>query len=295
VFRLRAARTDDANGVLRALAQRDLADYGAEDYTRDVLLDQWRVREFDPARCAAVAEDAGRVIGYAALFAPGEIAFVDPGREGRGVGSALLSWTESRAAAVGRETFRQRVAQGNERAQALLLAAGYRRARTIKRMAVRVADAPPAPPAPPGISLAPLDRNRDAEGLHEADDNAFSGNADYESMPLASFYDEHLASPNVDPRLSRVARRGNKIVGFVVVRRQPQGQGYVDLLAVDPAERRIGLGTALLLAALEAIAQAGCGGAWLEVASDNPAALRLYTRAGMASRGESTVFEKPGR
>jgi mycothiol synthase len=292
VFTLRSSSSDDADEVLRVLAARDFADFGVRDYTREELLDQWRVRDFDPPACAAVAENAGGVIGYAALLSPGALAFVDPAREGRGVGTALLSWTESRARALGRATFRQRVAGPNDRAHALLLGAGYRRARTIKRLGRRVADLPPTPPVPYGISLAPLHVNRDAEALHQADESAFGGTADYEPMPLASFYDEHLASPNLDPELSRVARRGNKIVGFVVSRRQPPGQGYVDLLAVDRAERLLGLGTALLLAAFKAIAQAGLREAWLEVASDNRAALRLYSRAGMTSRGESAVLEK---
>ncbi len=295
MFELRASSAGDAEDVLRVLAARDLADFGVRDHTREEVLDQWRRRDFDPASHATVAVDGGVVIGYAALFEPGALAFVDPTSQGLGVGTALLSWTESRARDLGRETARQRVASRNDPAHALLLAAGYRLARAIKRMGRRTADVPPAPPPPSGIALAPLDVDRDAEALHEADDRAFGGNADYEPMPLASFYDEHLASPNLDPELSRVARRGHKIVGFVVCRRQPRGKGYVDLLAVDRAERSIGLGRALLLSAFEAIARAALSEAWLEVASDNPVALRLYARAGMTSLTESAVFEKPLR
>jgi mycothiol synthase len=293
MFDLRPSSPDDADGVLRVLAARDLADFGDIDYTREELLDQWRLRDFDPAANAALAEDEGRVIGYATLFSPGALAFVDPSFEGLGVGTALLSWTEARARAQGRRMFRQRVGSRNDVAEQLLLGAGYSVGRKIKRMGRRFADAPPAPLLPSGISLSRLDVDRDAEALHEADDRAFGGNRDYEPMSLATFYDEHLASPHLDPNLSRIARRGNKIVGFVVCRRQPPGKGYIDLLAVDRAERSVGLGRALLLSAFEAIAGAGLGEAWLDVASDNPVALRLYGRAGMTPLSESTIFEKP--
>jgi mycothiol synthase len=293
MFELRPSSLYDVDGILRVVAARDLADFGTADYTRDELLDQWRAREFDPGTRGVVAEDADGVIGYAALCSPGELAFVAPDREGLGVGTALMSSTETSARALGRRTFRQRVASENDRAQALLVGAGYRRARAIFRMRRRLTDVPPPPPAPAGISLAPLDVFRDAEPLHQSDGRAFADNPDYEPTTLASFYDEHLASPNLDPELSRVARRGSRIVGFVVSRRQPDGEGYVDLLAVDPAVRGRGLGTTLLLASFEAFARAGLSGAHLEVASDNPVALRLYTRAGMTSQGESAVFEKP--
>jgi mycothiol synthase len=293
MFELRASGLDDADGVLRVLAARDLADFAVVDYTREELLDQWRTREFDPGTRAVVAENADGIIGYAAICSPGELAFVAPDRECLGVGTALLSWTESRARELGRRTFRQRVAFRNDRAQALLLATAYRRARAITRLGRRLVDVAPSPPAPAGISLAPLDVYRDAEPLHEADGRAFAGNPDYELMTLASFYDEHLASPNLAPELSRVARRRSRIVGFVVSRRHPHEEGFVDLLAVDPAERGRGLGTALLLTSFKAFAEAGLTEAYLEVASDNPVGLRVYARAGMTPRGESAVFEKP--
>jgi ribosomal protein S18 acetylase RimI-like enzyme len=90
-----------------------------------------------------------------------------------------------------------------------------------------------------------------------------------------------------------VARRGDAIAGFTLCRRQPEGSGYVDLLAVDPSERGRGLGTSLLLTAFADLARAGLRDAWLDVASDNPRGLRLYDRAGMSERLRVDVYEKP--
>jgi ribosomal protein S18 acetylase RimI-like enzyme len=159
---------------------------------------------------------------------------------------------------------------------------------------VRALGAPAsAPSPPPGISLDVLDVDRDARALHAADQSAFADNPEYEPESFSVFYDEHLGAPEVDPALSRVARRGDAVAGFALCKRPAPGIGYIDLLAVEKRERGHGLGTVLLLAAFAAFADAGLREARLEVASDNPRALRIYERAGMTPRDRLEVFEKP--
>jgi ribosomal protein S18 acetylase RimI-like enzyme len=72
-----------------------------------------------------------------------------------------------------------------------------------------------------------------------------------------------------------------------------EGVGFVDLLGVDPNERGRGLGSTLLRCAFASFAAAGLREAQLGVASDNPGALALYERVGMAPRHRADVFEKP--
>jgi len=279
--------------VLRVIAARDSRDFDGEGFTREMLVDQWRVGEFEPAADAVVADAEGVVVGYGALFKPGALAFVDPCHERRGIGSALLGWVEARALERGRETHRQPLPERNIGAQELLADAGYRRARSVVKM-VRALGAPPALPAPPpGITLDVLDVARDGHAVHAADEAAFADNPDYEPESFSAFYDEHLDTPELDPSLSRVARRGHAVAGFTLCRQQGPAIGYVDLLAVQKSERGRGLGTALLLTAFAAFAQAGLHEARLEVASDNPGAFRIYERAGMTPGDRVEVFEKP--
>jgi hypothetical protein len=61
------------------LAARDQTDFQEPGLTASVLTDQWRLREFDPGRDAAVVEDASGIAGYAAVFDVGDLAFVHPG------------------------------------------------------------------------------------------------------------------------------------------------------------------------------------------------------------------------
>jgi mycothiol synthase len=293
VLALRPSSHDDDDDVLRVLAAREARDFGVADFIRGFLLERWREQRFRPEADAVVAQDGDIVVGYAGLFEQGALVFVDPGHERRGVGSRLREWAEALAVERRRSHHRQVIAHGNTGGHGLLEAARYRQVRSVIQMAKTLEAAATAPAPPSGIRLAPLDLPADGRALHLADTASFAGNADYEPSSFESFEQEHLQSPYLDPDLSRVARRGDAIAGFTLCRRQPEGSGYVDLLAVDPSERGRGLGTSLLLTAFADFARAGLRDAWLDVASDNPRGLRLYDRAGMSERLRVDVYEKP--
>lgn len=72
--------------------------------------------------------------------------------------------------------------------------------------------------------------------------------------------------------------------GFVMAR-AIAGEAEIVTIGVDFAHQRTGLGSALLLAALEAARAAGAGAAFLEVAENNNPAYRLYTRHGFIKIG----------
>jgi mycothiol synthase len=295
VVHLRPPTFDDAAAVLRVLHARDIADIGAPDFTLEDLLDQWRGSEFELRSDAVVAVDADDVIvGYATLWTPGGLAVVDPAREREGAGSALLDWIEGRAREAGLAVHRQWVAGENASGHNLLARAGYRQVRSYWRL-VRSLEAGLSEPEPvAGVTLAPVEPERDASALYEAYAAAFATNADYEPESFQAFRDEHLRVHDFDGALSRVARRGERVVGFVLCRRWAgEGVGFVDLLGVDAAERGRGLGSTLLRFAFASFAAAGLREAQLGVASDNPGALALYERVGMAPRHRADVFEKP--
>lgn len=286
---LRPFSGEDREPVLSALAERDREDFGNADFTREVVSDLWRAGDGR----AVVALEGAAVLGFASVHPGGTVAFVDPRREGEGVGSALLGWAEARALESGHGFHRQWLPEHNAAARRLLADAGYRQMRAILQMSVELGSIPEPPPTPTGIELSTLDVERDARALHEADAAAFMHNADYRPESYETFYEMHLTSPSVDPSLSFVARRGEAVAGFTVCRRWPGGVGYIDLLAVVEDERRRGLGAALLLTAFAALRRAGDEQVVLDVASDNAPALHLYESVGMAPGHRVRVFEKP--
>ena len=279
--------------MLELLAAHDLVHYGEADFTRELLLDEWRGAHSDATADAVLIDDErGMPVGYGALFPHGGLAFVDPAHEGAGAGSQLLAWLEARGHADRRDVHRQRVAGRNRCAHELLTAAGYTHLRSVLWLQRELDNAPPLPPVPDAIVLDALDVARDARAVYAVDCAAFAGSPDYEQVAFASFQAEHLASPQLDPSLSRVARRDDALVGFALCRRTSRG-GCVDILAVEEAERGRGLGSLLLASAFAAFAAAGLREARLDVSSENGPALRLYERAGMRECNRMDVFEKP--
>jgi ribosomal protein S18 acetylase RimI-like enzyme len=294
-MRLRAPSLDDAPAVLAVLEARDLTDLGVVEHRLADLLDEWRSSSFDLEADAIVAEaDAGEVVAYATVQRPGTLVAVAPEHEREGIGTCLLAWAEQRERALGRARHRQWVAAYNARGHALLRGAGYQRIRSYWRLTRRL-DGPVSPSAPPaGVALRPLSVGRDAVALHEVSEASFAANADYEPEPFGAFREKHLEAHDLDPGLSWVAERGALVAGFVLARRWAgEGTGYVDILAVHPAEQRCGLGTSLLTHAFVGFADAGLGEAQLGVASDNPRALRLYERAGMTQKFQVDTLERP--
>ena len=77
-----------------------------------------------------------------------------------------------------------------------------------------------------------------------------------------------------------VAESEGRIIGFVVVDRDRQGQGHVITIDVLPEARRSGLGSRLMEAAEERLRGLGYSVVMLEVAVDNDAALAFYKRHG---------------
>ena len=221
------------------------------------------------------------------------LVVVAPDHEGRGVGSCLRVWAEQRDRARGTGRHRQWIAASNVSARRLLIAADYRPERSYWRLA-RKLDAVEEGAAPPvGVSLRPVDTDRDAAGLHAPNEVSFTANPDYEPYSFNAFDHEHLQAHDFDRELSCVAERGDQPVGFLLSRRWPErNASFIDLLGVHPDHRGRGLATAMLGTAFARFAAAGLREAQLGVASDNPSASRLYERQGMSKRFRYDTYQR---
>jgi len=83
------------------------------------------------------------------------------------------------------------------------------------------------------------------------------------------------------------------VVAFVLARAVAD-EAEVLTLAVDPGHRRGGAGRALVEAAALAAAAVGARSLFLEVASDNGAALALYRAAGFTQAGSRPSYYRRG-
>jgi ribosomal-protein-alanine N-acetyltransferase len=81
----------------------------------------------------------------------------------------------------------------------------------------------------------------------------------------------------------------------MILCRAVAGEAEILTLAVDPARRRQGVALALVEAAALMARQAGAGEMFLEVATDKPAALGLYEKAGFVRAGlRRGYYERAG-
>jgi ribosomal-protein-alanine N-acetyltransferase len=86
-----------------------------------------------------------------------------------------------------------------------------------------------------------------------------------------------------------------EVAGFLLWR-IAAGEAEILTIAVAPRHRRQGAGGRLLRAALDALSIAGAREVYLEVAEDNPAALKLYRAAGFATVGRRRgYYQREGK
>lgn len=87
---------------------------------------------------------------------------------------------------------------------------------------------------------------------------------------------------------------GDRLTGFVLMRAiGPEAE--VLTIAVDPTQRRRGVGASLMSDAIERCRSLGVEAIWLEVAEDNDAARALYARLGFALAGRRAGYYRRHR
>ena len=94
-----------------------------------------------------------------------------------------------------------------------------------------------------------------------------------------------LASPGMWAALAWAGTDGGPVPAGFVMARSAAGEAEIVGIGVLPAQRRRGIGGALLADALGRAAALGAQAVFLEVAEDNPAAAALYRRAGFEPVG----------
>src|SRR5829696_3835919 len=101
-FRLRGGTIEDLDGVFAVMASSDMREFGEIDTPKEEFAVYWA--EMDHANNVRLAvEPDGRVVGYANCTAEGQFSGIDAegyvhaDHEGRGIGTALIRWTEQRA------------------------------------------------------------------------------------------------------------------------------------------------------------------------------------------------------
>src|SRR5919201_2347650 len=286
-FALRPARPEDAQAVLE-LIPSELA-FGLDD-----IRNEWR--RTDLARDTWAWDHDGRLAAFGILRSRGEElsvnGFVHPDFRGRGLGTAILRATETRARERGARKLDNGIPAANRAAAALLEANGYRDVAHYYVMTIELEEPPPEPEWPEGLEPRPFEREH-AHAFWAADDEAFQDEEGYESEPFEEFVERRLESPRFDPELWTGVWGGDEIAATLIADRQRFGAGWIAGLAVRRPWRRRGLGRALLLRSFGQFYERGERRVSLNVHTENPTgATRLYERVGMRVEREEILYQK---
>jgi mycothiol synthase len=308
----------DYPGLVDLLREAHLEDHVDWLPTVDQLrTDHEHLLEFDPRRDILLAEVEGTLVAAATTDVRTRDGvgthqvegWVRPAFRRRGLGRALLAWTERRAADVarvdGRPPNRALTAWPDEDqtgAVALYEGAGYRIVRYGFMMVRDLAEPIAELPLPAGLEVRPV-RPEQHRAIWDADEEAFRDHWSPAERNDGD-YRAWFAMPELDTTLWQVAWDGDQVAGSVMTCVFPAenaelgiNRGWLEHISVRRPWRRRGLASALIARSLRILADRGLEQAALGVDAENPTgALSVYEamgfrrhRTGVSYRKEFTV------
>lgn len=269
--------------------------------------------EFDPRRDLVLAEVDGVLAGAArtdvrtrdGMGVHHVAGWVRPAFRRRGLGRALLRWTERRAAEValvdGRGTRRELRGWPDEEqvgSTALFESEGYTILRYGYFMLRDLAEPIPDVALPAGLEIRPV-VEADHRRIWDADEEAFRDHWNPAERTEEDFRG-WFAAPEIDTGLWRVAWDGDEVAGSVMtcifahdnevlgIRR-----GILEHVSVRRPWRKRGLASALIADSMRALRAAGMTEAGLGVDAENPTgALSLYEGLGFRRYRTGVLYRK---
>ncbi len=302
-FTSRPATPDDLDDVVALIQAWEIAHFGETEAVRSMLQYEWAAAWFDLERDAElIYDDDGLLVAYAQHATPDDGERFEaygpdrPGFEGRGLGSAIVDWSEDRTRArldPGSETRLWNSTPAEDvRAARLLEARGYTPIRTFRQMTIDLDPSFDSGTLPDGVAIRPFEAEVDGPAAFAVVNAAFVTHFGYFEETFEEWWAQQHSDETWDPSLGLVAERDGTIVGYSnngVI----DGTGYVFELGVDPQHQGRGIGRALLRRSFASFAARGIRTGRLGVDTQNvTGAHELYRSVGMKPVREHIVVEK---
>ena len=231
--------------------------------------------------------------------------WVRPAWRRRGLGRALLRWTERRAEEVARvdrrpaeRTFSAWPDEGQIGAHALYESEGYAVVRYGLLMVRDLTEPIPVLPLPDGLDVRPVE-TADHRRIWDADSEAFRDHWNPSERTDADFA-HWFGIPEIDTTLWQVAWDGDEVAGSVMPFVFPEenealglSRGWLEHVSVRRPWRRRGLASALIARSLVALRDHGLREAALGVDADSlTGALRVYEAIGFRRSRTARCYRK---
>ncbi|HYO48705.1 MAG TPA: GNAT family N-acetyltransferase [Chloroflexia bacterium] len=269
----------------------------------------------NPHRDVLIAEVNDEMVAFTRVFWERELdgprvylhfGFVVPEWRGKGLGRAMIRWSEGRAREIEAEQPHEGVAEIMSGAyssmpglQNLLKDEGYEAVRYSYHMETPDLDHIPDAPMPEGLEVRPA-KPEHYRAIWEATTEAFRDHWGASETGEEDF-ERWLADPMFQPELWMVAWDGEQVAGSILnyinhnynelIGRK---LGYTEGISVRRPWRKKGLARALLARSMKLHKDQGMTQTALGVDAQNPSgALRLYESMGYKVLSESTTYRKP--
>jgi ribosomal protein S18 acetylase RimI-like enzyme len=285
----RAATRSDVAALTALIAACEMANDGVVEVHPTDVEQHLDLAEADDS--VIVVEGPNQLVGWATVARDRASADVHPEWLGRGIGSALLAWTEERARSAGTASVRQVVPDSNQAAHRLLESAGYRIHHVSWILEMPLGDTPPEVSIPPGIAIRPY-QPADVRAVYRVIEDAFNEWPDRLPTTFEGWSAHVPGHAAFAPGMSRVAFDGDELVGVALsMTYEGQDEGWVDQVATRATHRHRGIARALLQSVFAAYHATGLRLVGLSTGS-HTGALTLYERIGMRVRRSYTAWEK---
>jgi mycothiol synthase len=285
------------------------------DTLADVQRNYSHLVNCDPAQDMLFAEVDGEPVAYCRLYwyqvkqenarIYTGVGFLRPEWRGKGLGHAILRWSEDRQALIASghpadsQRFYEGFASGAETSKvALLEEMGYAPIRRFYVMVRPDLENIPEAPLPQGIEVRPVQADH-YRMIWNAMQEAFADHWGF-SPGSEEDYFNWQESPSFQPDLWQIAWDDNQVVGTVLAFIDYGGnhnyhrlRGWTEEISVRRPWRKCGIAKALLCRSLRDLKQHGMTEAALGVDTENlSGALRLYESVGFRPVKISALYRK---
>ena len=224
--------------------------------------------------------------------------WVVPSWRGKGIGTAMLHWAETRIQELASEhptnshwEYASNATNTEVEATALLRENGYYAAYTVLDMELTDFSRVPQPTLPQGLELRPLTPQHYRTAWNSIQASYAKGR--YAEDPTEERFRAYFEASEHDPALWQVAWDSDEVAGQVLCKIE-RGRGEVYEVSVRPQWRRCGLARGLLAYGLCALQEHGVNVVRLHTVSEFPTqAKNLYGSVGFHVRKAFPRYRKP--
>jgi GNAT superfamily N-acetyltransferase len=281
---VRAASWDDLEQVTAAIGAQNRAATGRAGIEAEQVRADWSLSGFELGEDAVVAEEDGRLAGYAAVKPSGELVVV---ALDDALADELLVRSVDRARRRGLGAVTLSVLADPSPLASLARRHPFALAHETLLMWRPLARPVEAPGPPAGLTIRTFEP-ADAEAVHRLLDEAYGAwDPLYVPMAHADWVSWMTGDPEFDSSVWWLAERDGALAGCAL----HWSSGWLKDVAVRDSERGRGLGAALVETGLAEFSRRGAARVGLKVDTGNPTgAVRLYERLGFVTASREAVW-----